>query len=242
MTRIDRIDDDENRELREDIREELLEEGRQRQSLSLGIWIAIIAIIILLPVLWATSVSTRMGVMTLPVISKWVYEPVTPQREIVPLAGYQMSDVLGTFGARSKYDFGTGFVDTFIKEQELTTLISKALSETEGAPFEVSDAQIAVEEDFMELYVTMVRENGIVPLRARIMPSTDGRTLGMEVHEIVIGGYTVPESLTNLMFSAFGENILTSVQEGMAKLGALRAVNLQQGQVDITFDPSDKVQ
>lgn len=242
MTRIDRVDSDAHVEFTEGNREEPAEKERRGKTLSLGGWMVVIAIIILVPVLWMTSVFTRMGIMTLPVISKWVYDPVVPEREVIPLAGYRMSDVLSTFGARSTYDFTTGFVDTSIREQELTTLISQALSETENAPFEVTGAQMVVEEDFVELYVTMHTDDGVVPLRARVIPSTDGRMLEIEVLEVIIGGYVIPKPLVNIMFSVFGKNILTSVREGLLSLGELRAVSLQQGKVEITFDPSAKVQ
>lgn len=242
MTRIDRSDSDEYVESGEGNPEEPREEGRGRKRLSLRGWAVVIAIVVLVPALWMTSVLMRLGVMTIPVISGWVYDPVVPEREVIPLAGYRISGVLGTFGARSTYDFTTGFVDTFIREQELTTLISQALSETEDAPFEVTGAQIVVEEGFVELYVTMHANDGVVPLRARVILSTDGRILEWGILEVIIGGYVIPKPLANIIFSVFGKNILTSVREGLLSLGELRAVSLQQGRIEITFDPSVKVQ
>lgn len=237
MTRIDRSGSDRHIESGE----EPVEEGRGRKTLSLGGWAVVIAIVIFVPALWMVSVFTRMGVMTIPVISGWVYDPVVPEREVIPLAGYGISDVLSTFGARSTYDFSTGFVDTFIREQELTTLISQALSESEDAPFEVIGAQMVVEDGFVELYVTMHTDDGEVPLRVRVFPSTDGRILELEISEVIIGGYEIPKPFVNVMFLMFGRKILTSVREGLLSLGELRAVALQQGKVEITFDPSAKV-
>lgn len=238
MSQADMVDESESAEIGEELPDEL----PKNNSLSLRGWLVVVAIIILLPLLWITSVFTRMGVITLPFFSGRMYSPVETQREIVPLAGYRMEDVISTFVARSKYDATTGFIDTFIKEQELTTIIAQALSETEDAPFEVMDAQMVVEEGFVEMFMRLDKDGRVIPVRIQILPSTDGQVLQVEILEVVIGGYALPDVLVNLIYSVSGEKIVSSAQDSLSLLGPLRSLVLEQGKVEMTVDPSAKIQ
>lgn len=240
MTRVDtEMRTPEDREsLKREIADEIRSDATLKRRKGCIILLVIVALLIITPLAWFATVAARTGLVHVPVLSSWLYSPAAPSRTVAPLIGATPTDIVQEIGSRSKYDPDNGLVTTSASEQELTTLIRQVGDGGDASsPFILDQAQIAVEEGYIEVAAEMAQNGTKVPVIVKAMPYAKDGELELDLQSVVIGGYAVPDAMVDAAYGAFGEQLLNSVRTAVEDLGTVWRVQLTEGSVAVTFLP-----
>jgi hypothetical protein len=185
----------------------------------------------------------KIGAFKVPVLSDLLYHPAEPAREVTPLAGYSQEDVLRSVGARAYVNPATGAVATVVTEQELTTIVAKgmaAAAEKDGAP-SLTDVQFVITEDAIEFSAVTPgseRTPG-VPVLVIAVPRVQDGKLAADIERIAVGSLEVPRFISSFVAATLGSHVLRALQDGIASVGTLQGVDLQDGRMTVTLSPDD---
>jgi len=230
-------------ELKHEIEQELRDEAAHKKRRGCLIFLAVGTVLIVAPLLWLTTVVARTGLVHVPFLSSWLYSPAGPERTVAPLVGSAPVDIVNSIFARAKYDPDNGLVTTSATEQELTTLIRHAAEgEAADSPFILDQAQVAVEDGHIEVTAAIAQAEGTVPIVLQARPYAKDGVLQLELQEVVVGGYAIPETLVDAAYGAFGDRLLDAVHGAVDDLGTVWRVDLTQGNIGVTFLPKSSTE
>ena len=206
-----RIDDNIRTAMREEVREEVRDELKREEKIRrrrhcLGC-LTVYAIVLGVPFVFGAVTVARTGLYDVPLLTGWLYEPKTVEREVNPLIGRGSDVVWREVAASGKYHLETGQADLSMTEVELTTIIAESIAMTEGLPFEVERPQVAVDRDGLELYFVTPRGDRQVPVIIDLVPKIKGGVLSFEIERMTLGGAELP-SLLSSSFAKLVNNVL----------------------------------
>ncbi|KPJ85811.1 hypothetical protein AMJ57_01735 [Parcubacteria bacterium SG8_24] len=236
MPRNENISEEERDELKKEIKQELRHEAARRKLISCGACLVAELVLLSIPVIFVLVVLAKTGLMTVPLLTGWLYEPVAPTRIVAPLAGSTMQDVLESLPFRADVDLQTGIVELKLTEQELTTILRDTfdmLQEQESFPLEVHSPQMAVTEQWFEMFAVAPRDDREIPLRLRFVPEVQDGQFEFAPQEMSLGGLTVGEGLSGMMFTFFGGALEDRLNEMFSGIGRLEEMRLEEGRIGI---------
>jgi hypothetical protein len=184
----------------------------------------------------------QVGAFKVPILSDMLYHPAPPEREVTPLAGYSQEDVLRSVGARAYVNPATGTIATTVTEQELTTIVAKGMAEAEkdGAP-PLTDVQFVITETAIEFSAVTPgseRTPG-VPVLVTAVPRVEDGKLAADIERIAIGSLEVPDLISSFVAATLGSHVMRALQDGIASVGTLQRLDLQDGRMTVTLRPDD---
>jgi hypothetical protein len=186
----------------------------------------------------ALMAVAKIGAVDVPFLTKAVYHPDEPVRDVEPLAGYSQEDVLRSVAARASVNPVSRTVTATISEQELTTIVAKGMAEAEadGAP-KLKDAQFAITEGGIEFSARTASSGDGVPVLVDAVPVVADGALSLEVKRLAIGDFDIPGPVISFVASTIGKHAVQSLQRAIAELGTVTAVDLQEGRMSVTLRP-----
>lgn len=243
MTRHDEIGGDDEKisltrgELKEEIRKEMRHAARRRLLISLVLYLIFFAVMLGTPVLLLAGVAAQSGLYRVPILSAWLYEPPSPTRVVVPLAGSGPDAILASMAAKATYEPVRGIAELTLSEQELTTLIAASVSEASESgtmPFPLDSMQAALLGDgVMELYAVTEREGNRAPVILSVIPEAVDGDLKLRTEDFHIGAFDVPDFLTDLVLDAFAGSVTDSLEQALSGAGALDDIAVEEGKIRV---------
>ena len=192
----------------------------------------------LVALLSAASVAVaKTGLVEIPVLTNAFYEAPKPVREVSTLLGYSSSDILSTLTARAQYSPVTGTIHTFVVEEEFSTLLSNALKEADGLPFEVRRFQVAVERKHMELFVIAATDARDVGVVIDVVPRVVGGQLDLEIERVQVGALQAPQFLVRSLLAIVDRFLVQSVNASLVEVGQLTKIQLEEGRFTLYLKP-----
>lgn len=240
MTRIDAFSPQERESIKKEIKQEIRSEERRRRLIGCGGLILVVLLIVGIPALYVASLLAKTGFYDVPVLSRALYKPSSPERTVVPLYGSTPDDIYRVLGTKIKYEPQTSQATFPVSESELTTLVqhSVAGARPNTLPFPVRTVQVAIDPDKIEIYVISPQKNRDATVRIRFRPYVKGGELRAEVQEIAIGSLVLPKKIGELLFAAFGTLVTDSASTAISNVGRLVNIELDQGIVRFVIVPS----
>jgi len=233
MTRVENEKQPTEREaLKKEILQEIHGEERRKKLLSCAGCLALELLAVAAPLLISAVLIAKTGLVTIPILTNWLYAPSQPVRQITRIAGSTGEQIGRAEALKAKYDPVLQLLDISFTEAELTTLVQGSLDAAGGnLPFSVSNSQIAVEPGHLEFFGLLDRPDRKVTVRAEIEPSVQNGQLKIKVTGLRIGALGIPDSLSGL-FSSLLERVLgDALTSAMAELGQLNSIELEKGRV-----------
>lgn len=222
----------------EGVASQLRRQERNRRIFRVTIIAAILLILASLPVLFAGYILAKSGIVEVPVMSGWVYEPITPNRSVIPLAGSGADAVLESAFIRSEYNPNFGLLKVYLTEQELTTVLNSAIKEdkTGALPFPIRKAQAAVNEDSMEIFAVAERGDGTeVPVRAVFRPYVSNGRLMADTKSLTVGSLGVPDFIAKRIVQSLLDSLSSSLNQAAEAGGQLVSVDVSSGRIEMSF-------
>lgn len=240
MTRIDAISSQEREELKKEIKQEIRHEEFRKKLMGCGGCLALALVILGVPTLYVLAQLAKTGFVDVPVLSRAAYKPLAPTRVVQPLYGTKPEDVYKVIATKVKYEPQSGFAKLPVTEAEITTVVLGAIANApkEALPFPVRGAQVAIDEESIELFVISPQKNRDATVRIRFRPYVKGGELRAEVHEVSLGSLTLPKKVGEFAFNAFGSVVVGATAEALDDLGTLVNIELDPGVVRFIVVPN----
>lgn len=188
----------------------------------------------------ALYVVASVGVWHVPLLSKAVYHPSGPVRDVQPLSGYSQKDVFASLGARVRVNPASGQISTIISEEELTTIVAKSIreAEQEGTP-PMEGVQIAIAADALEFSAITPSEKGEgIPIVVSVVPIVRDHTFALEVERLALGSLEVPHFLTSAIVATVGRTAIRTMNDALAEIGTLQRITLEEGKMEVFLSPN----
>jgi hypothetical protein len=227
-------------ELKQEIKAEIKREGRRHRLFVAAVALLVMLGIIIVPFLVVTVLVARTGLWTVPVLTEWVYEPVTPTRIVTPLSGSNIENILGAVIARSNYNPNFGYLTLYLTEKELTTVLNSLVAEGDknALPFSIDSLQAVLENDKVEIYALTSRADGSkVPILAGFVPQVKAGQLSIASTDLTIGTLDIPDFLTGAMANTAAGQLTKAVNAGLSDIGYLEKINVTPERIEFLVRP-----
>lgn len=242
MSRIDAFSPQERESIKKEIKQEIRKEDRRRRLIGCGGLVLVVLLVVGLPSLYVAGMLAKTGFYDIPVLSRSLYKPSMPERDVVPLYGSKPDDIYRVLGTKVRYEAQTSQATFPVTESELTTIVqhSVASAPPNALPFPVKSVQVAIDPDKVEIYAISPQKNRDATVRIRFRPSVKGGELRADVEEIAIGSLVLPKKIGELAFAAFGALVTDSVSTAISNVGRLVNIELDQGVIRFVVVPNVK--
>lgn len=181
---------------------------------------------------WTVVTVAKTGLVTIPVVSAWVFHPAAPSR-IVTVTADTSTDRFALTPGPDKT------ITVVITEQELTKLLRQSVgNRTTGSSWQVRGAQIAVRADAVELFVALAQPTTTIVLEA-IPTVTAAGQLQLTAQSALLGSLALPAQLVSIALDRSFNQLLAD-QFATEPVVPLRAT-LTEGAIAITFQPKAAV-
>lgn len=241
MSRLDAVPGNEREELKEEIKSELRHEAFRRKMFGCGACAVMWLFVIGLPVFFLARTLSKTGFFDVPVLGTRYYKPSAPVREVLPLAGSTKDTILASLRAKIKFDPRLGTAKIPFTEAELTTLVRDTVAEAaanDGLAFAVEKAQVAIEPDLVEIFAVLPRDARDTTVRLRFTPLASKGKFEIEIREVVLGDYVVPQALAKTVVNTLAQGLVSAISEGAEGLGTLNAITLAPKRMEIVIIPT----
>jgi hypothetical protein len=237
MTRIENSAPHDSETFKREIREELRSEDRRKIMLRFGGCALAAFLIIAIPTVFVVSVVAKTGLVDVPVFSALLFKPGAPSRVVLPLVGEKPDQVMQIIATRMSYDPATSYLTIPIREDELTMIVQDAIAQAppDTLPFSMKDAQIAIDDNDVELFSHLSRGSQETTLVARFLPTVVSGQFTIDVDEMQIGSLTVPHWIASPLIALAVKPFLSSLQTNLSAVGTLERVDVQQGTLQLVF-------
>lgn len=241
MTRIDTAPLEDREALKEELLQEIKSDGRRRDRWRcLGCSIFFL-IVILTPIVALGTVLAKTGLVTVPILSKWLYSPEFPRRSVT--ASTSSGEIDALLRARSTINAQTKLVTTRLSEEDITALLRKQVIPPPGAPIDpnkalpIEQAQVVIDPDALEVFVATRRDNRLVTVIATFQPRVVDKKLALNLRRVDIGNLTLPQFISVGVIDGFLRNGLKDVEAQVAGFGQLEQLQFGKGSMTIVFRP-----
>ena len=232
MTRVENENQPDREALKKEVLKEIHTEQRQKKLLSCAGCLALELLAVAVPVLISAALIAKTGLVTIPVLTNWLYRPSQPVRQIIPIAGTTSAQIIQVAGLKAKYDPLLQLLDLSFSEAELTTIIRESLAAAGGQlPFTLSGSQIAVEAGHFEFFSLIDRPDRQVTVRADIEPTVQNGQLKFKVSRLRLGALNIPDKLSSLAVAVLERAIGDALTSVMSDKGRLTSIEPGQGRV-----------
>lgn len=239
MTRVEADGPIDKKQLKKEIRQEMRQSERRRKLLGCGGCLAMTAIAVGIPAFWILTLLARTGITDVPFLTERLYDPVRSVRDVTPLAGSNVDDIMQIFGARSSFDFSSGVVSSYLTENEVTTILRDGIAEAgDSLPFPVEGPQVAIEQNSAEIFFIVPSDANDIPVKVSFRPEVEGGEIGVDLQDAVIGSYEIPKWIMERLFEPISRQLLGSVSKGLGEVGSIEGIRFEEGTVDIRLIPS----
>jgi len=185
-------------------------------------------LIFFLIIIWGVNTVARTGLVTVPLVSAWVFHPTAPSRVVTAAANTSLDNFSLVPGPNNTFT-------TKITEQELTQLLRQSLGRSDRkSSWQVNSAQIAVRADAVELSVSLNKPNTTVLLEAIPIVTTTGQ-LQLISKSAFLGSLSLPPQIVSLALDR-SFNQLLAKQFATEPIAMVRT-EMIEGALLITFQP-----
>ncbi len=238
MTRTESGNAADREALKKEVVSEIERDAGRKKLAGCGGCLLAALIIIGVPLVWGASIAAKSGFIHVPLLSKWLYQPSQPERQVVPLVGSNSTAILKSVIAANQYDQQTGIMTIRFSEEQLTTFVKEAVAANPNLlPFPVSSAQIAVDPSGVELFMVSPQSGGSATVKINVTPRVEKEQLQFTVNQIMFGGLAVPNSLANALVSSISGKLNDSIRASMGQIGTLEGVTLEKRMMIVSFVP-----
>lgn len=229
-------------EMKKIVRTELFFEIFRRKALSCMVQLAIMLVVLGVPAYFSAAFVAKAGLVRVPVLSSWLYEPAKPLRSVRPAQGVSNEVMLRAIGGRAKYEPITNLMTVSITEAELTTL---AVSSLKGAssgslPLAIRDLQIAVDSGVVEVFAVAPRDGYDTTMLLRFEPRIKEGSLELDLKELRIGAAKVPRSIAQFIASSVARIAIEALRGQLDATGTIAGVEVETGSLRFTIVPMDR--
>ena len=235
-------------ELKKEILEEIHQEERHRKFVNCLGCLFLKLLLFLIPVVIAAALVAQSGFFEVPLLSKWLYHPSTPQRTVVPLVGYDSEQIMKAAMTRADYNPTAGQLNISLTEQELTTMARAALVNTEqgtaggGASSSFKTVQMAVSQEGIEFFAVTPRPERDVTIKILFLPAIDAKgELNLTVKKLEVGSLDIPSALINLLTKTFARQMTQQMNSILSGAGRLVGVKTGEKTLYLNFQPELKL-
>lgn len=177
---------------------------------------------------WGINTVARTGLVTVPIISNWVFYPTVPSR-IVTVPVNAAVDNLSLITGPDQ------IITATITEQELTQLLQQSLGENKtGHSFQIVTAQIAVRTDALELFVALKHPDTTILLEAIPTVTTTGQ-LQLLSKAAFLGSLSLPPQIVSIALDRSFNQLLA--KQFAAEPIVVVKTEMTEGALLITFKP-----
>jgi len=225
--------------LKQEIMTEIKQDARRRKFINCLSCLLLEALVIFGLAVFVASLLARSGLVQVPFLTPWLYRPAQPERQVVPLAGYDAADILISEASKAKVDRLLGTFSIRLTESELTTIVKEGLDKFGGSlPLPLSSAQIAIETDVVELFAVSIQNGREVTVVAKVVPSvTEDGKLKLTPKELKIGSLSVPASANAMLAAVLAKVIGDALNSNIGGIGRLVDISLAKGVMTVQFVP-----
>lgn len=240
MTRIDAISEKEREELKKEIKQEIRHEDLRKKLIGCGGCLLFAIILLGIPSAYVLAQLAKSGFVDVPVMSRAMYKPLPPTRIVLPLYGSKPEDVYRVIATKVKYEPQSGFAKLPVTEAEITTVVQGAIvtAPPDMLPFPIRSAQVAIDDESVEIYAISPQKNRDATVRIRFRPYVKGGELRAEVHEVSLGSLTLNKKVGEFLFNAFGSIVVGATSDALDDLGSLVNVELDPGTIRFIVVPN----
>jgi hypothetical protein len=223
------------------VRRELFLEIFRRKFFSCLGYLFVVAIILGIPAFFIGSFVAKTGFVEIPLLTDWLYEPAQPMRTVAT-SGTTRDVIMLNVGSRSKYDPGSGLLNTSIKEGELTAFAIASLraAPSDKLPFAISGLQVAIDPDVIEIFAVSPRGSRDATVLIRLTPQIVGQSLHLNLKELRLGSAQVPRSIAQSLVSVISTFVADDISKGFAEVGVLTSVEAEAGLLRVTLIPKTR--
>jgi|GEM_PF-2332004 hypothetical protein len=224
-------------EVRQEVKEEMHHEARRQHVRRAFGCLAFYLVVLGVPALIMAGLAAKSGLFRVPVMTNWLYRPVTASRIVMPLQGSTDETVWKETEARAQVRPETGTAVITMSETGLTTVLRSAfLAQADALPFPVREPQAVVMPEAVELFFTTARGEMAAPVRLRFSLSASSGSLVVGIKELTVGNLSVPEALTGSV-SRIVSDLLTNEFSSQLPVGTqIEKITLTEGQLSLELE------
>lgn len=223
-------------ELKQEIRREIKKDERNSRLMRMVIMLSIVLLLLAAPFLVAGVLVAKSGLVHVPVLSGWLYNPVSPSRTVTPLLGSSSEVIMNSAITRADFNPNFGSVKIYLTEKELTTVLNSAISKDESGalPFSVESVQAVLSEGSVEIYALAVRDDGMrVSLLVGLVPAVEQGRLTMDSTSLIIGSLKMPDFVADLIVDSMTGGLAGAINDALAGGGTLENVEVSKERVTV---------
>jgi hypothetical protein len=239
MTKIDIGDQETRQTLKKEIIDEMQHDVRRRKVRNCLGCLFLVILAVTVPTAIVSVQLAKTGLVDIPLLTSRFYKPTEPSREVRPLVGSKSSDILLASASRAKPTLTLGFVTLSFTEAELTTLAKDGIAASgNNLPAPLKSIQVAVDQDAVEIFAVTPQHGRDVTVRARFLPWVDAGQMKITPKELVIGGLSVPPSLSGALTLVLNKSLGEVLTSTISQIGHLVAVELDKGVLRLQIVPN----
>ncbi len=237
MTRIENAASFQDKEaLKKEIRREIKVEERRKKLVGCGGCLLLALVVICVPLFLVAPFFAKTGFVEVPLLTRAVYRPSAPMRDVAPFSGETSDQVLAVLPHKITYDVAAAQLRLPISEQEFTTVMQRvATMKPSQLPFAVSRMQMVIEPNQVEVFAVSPRHGRDVTVRIRLVPRVRDGQLVIESPQVLLGGEAVPHFLAQPFFDYFAKSMMDQLRGAMDSVGRLVDIKLSEGAMTFVF-------
>jgi hypothetical protein len=195
-------------------------------------------------IVWFLAAS---GLVTLPIISSWVYKAPTPIHDVVasaPLDVY-LSEVFNDL-LTDRLQAGGGVlidrsVEVSLPEGSITASFRDLIAEVEVPWFDFEKAQVAVGEDGLELFLPLINSENNNALILFLVPGAVDGLVSLQSSRISLGSLTTPTWFSDSLLTPLLRQGLNPLNELVGRYAAVEKVEVGEGEMTVVGELSVEV-
>lgn len=234
------MDDVERQAFKEEIKDEIAHDARRKARARFWWSLAIVAVVVLTPILLVAAALAKTGLVAVPVLSSVLYHPRQPQRLVRPIAGATPESVIQAAAYAAKLDPVTRLATVHLTEAQLTTVVDPILQLETSLPFHVVHGQVAIDADAAEAYAAIASKDRQSSLLVVFHPRYDNGVLSLNFEKIAIGDLDLPGFLLRIIETRANKAVNEAFAGGFSGAGKIASLTLTPGVLDVALDPFAK--
>ena len=177
----------------------------------------------------------KTGLLDIPILSKAIYKPTEPTREIITSQNVDVKKIISSKSSSLKSAEST--IKITFSEIEATSLLRSQLLDMQDDEFSIDNAQIVFLDDAIEVFAEISDPREAV-VKIVIEPHIANGELDVKIRDIDIGGLDLPSFIPNLVISTLLEGKLAEAEKILSE-SPIKEVQIIDGEMSVVIDPSE---
>ena len=150
---------------------------------------------------------------------------------VVDVSDTTFEDVQAGLVASAMRSLKDGQMSVVITEEMLTTMLRDGLQKVESEALDIDESQVAIVDEYMEMYMPLTTAKKRTALRVRVRPTLESEDLKIKMDSIMLGELRLPTFVSTRYPQEAVNDALDSQLDAVQGTLELTGVELEEGQV-----------